>query len=478
MEIVKRFSTFGLIVGTRGFFNPQLAATAREKLIKKLDAMGHQYIIPTEKETPNGAIETRADARICAELFSRNREIIDGIIVVLPNFGDEIGIVQTIQLSDLDVPVLVHACSDDLDKLDLKHRRDAFCGKISVCNNFYQYGIPFTDTTGHTDRIESKTFERDIDFFSRVCRVVRGLKRARIGAIGARPAPFQTVRYSEKLLQACGITVVPEDLSTIIYSAESIQKQDSRIEKTVERISAYGFIPEDVSTESIKKQARLTIALEQWMEENECDASAVQCWTSIEENYGCAACLSMSLMGESGFPSACEVDVTGAVSMYALLLASGNPPALQDWNNNYEYDKDKCINVHCSNYPKTFMGSEIEISSLDVLGASLGPENCFGAVKGKVASGPMTFFRVSTDDRRAAIHCYLGEGDFTDDPCAIAGGGAVCRVPGLRQLMRWICKNGFEHHIAVTRGHCADVIYEAVSTYLKWDIHYHGHGDD
>ncbi len=475
MKIMEKKPTFGLIVGTRGFFNPELAVQGRRDLLAKLDSLGYRYIIPPEDATPNGAIETLADAKVCAELFRQHQAEIDGIIVVLPNFGDEQGVVYTLSLAKLNVPVLVQACDDeDPQRLKVKERRDAFCGKLSVCANLYQFGIPFTDTTYHTYAINSAEFTQDLDYFSRVCRVVKGLTNLRVGAIGARPSPFHTCRYSEKLLQATGITVVTVDLSEIIASANRVLKQKpAALPQKIEEIRAYGRIPDHIRDENVQKQAAWSVAVENWMAENECDASAIQCWTSVQLNYGCATCLTMSMMGEKYMPSACEVDVAGVVSMYALLLASGNPPGFLDWNNNYGLERDMCINTHCSNFPKSFVGDEVEISNLDVIGASVGEDKAFGAIKAQVRPGPMTYFRMSTDDLRGEIRAYLGEGDFTDDPNNIQGGSAVCQVPNLQQLLKFLCKNGFEHHVAMTRGHYANVLYEAISTYLDWDIYYH-----
>jgi L-fucose isomerase-like protein len=463
--------TFGLIVGTRGFFSPRLAAEGRKQLIAKLDALGYNYIIPPEDATPAGAIETVEDARKCAKVFNDHREEIQGVIVALPNFGDEVGVVNTLRMANLDVPVLVQASDDDIDKVDVANRRDSFCGKLSVCNNLYQYNIPFTDTTYHTCAIESDIFGRDVEFFGKVCRVVNGLRNARIGAIGARPGPFQTMRFSEKLLQASGITVVTVDLSEILGAAVAFDDNAAEVKRKLEEIRDYGTIPDHIKPEQIMKQAKLSIAIDNWVSENDIQASGVQCWTSVQENYGCAACLSMSMLGEKLIPCACEVDVAGVISMYALVLATGNPAALLDWNNNYGDDREMCVCTHCSNYPKSFVNSSIEISNLDVLGASLGEENCFGAVKGKVAAGPMTYFRISTDDRKGKIKAYLGEGEFTDDPFGMAGGIAVCRVPRLQMLMKYICKNGFEHHVAMIRSHCAAVIEEAISTYMEWELY-------
>jgi len=474
MRIIEGKTTFGLIVGTRGFFNSELATGVRSKLLDIMKKRRYDYVITPGDATPYGAIETRAHAALCADLFKKNADKIDGIIVVLPNFGDELGIVQTLDMARLDVPVLVQACDDDIGKLSASERRDAFCGKLSVCNNLYQYDIPFTNTAYHTYPIDSQEFADDLDFFGRVCRVVRGLRNARIGAIGARPAPFQTVRFSEKLLQASGITVVPTDLSEIIFAAQSLADNDGQVRAKLDAVKAYGTIPDYIPAENILKQAKLSVVLDRWMDENECDASAIQCWDSLELNYGCAPCVSMAMMGDRLLPSACEMDVVGAVSMYALLLASGNPPSLQDWNNNYGDDRDMCINTHCSNFPRSFVGGDVEVSNLDVLGATLGANRCFGAVKAQAAPGPITFFRASTDDPEGIIKAYVGEGEMTDDPVgAFQGGSAVWRVPDLQGLLNYMCKNGFEHHVAVTRGHWADVLEEAISTYLGWGLHFH-----
>jgi len=470
MKTAEEKTCLGVVVGTRGFFNPELCVSDRKELLESLEALSIDYVIAPVEATPRGAVETIEHARIYARLFRENVERIDGILVLLPNFGDELGVVQTLDLAKLNVPVMVQASNDEVDKVDVFSRRDAFCGKISVCNNLYQYGIPFTDTTFHTCKVNSPEFVDDLKRFSAICRTVKGLSCARIGAIGARPAAFQTVRYSEKILQSYGITVIPVDLSEIFAAAEKYDDNAVKVREKYAEITAYGTIPSRIAEQQVLRQTKFSIAVNEWMESNECVASAIQCWSSIQENYGCASCLTMSMMGENGMPSACEVDVTGAVSMYALLLASGNPPGFLDWNNNYGEEENKCVNTHCSNFPKSFMGVTPEIADLDILGESLGRENCFGAVKGKVASGPMTYFRISTDDRKGRIRTYVGEGDFTDDPFDMDGGIAVCRVPELRRLLAYICQNGFEHHVAMVRGQVADIIEESIGKYLGWDI--------
>ncbi|MFA9389704.1 MAG: L-fucose/L-arabinose isomerase family protein [Prolixibacteraceae bacterium] len=464
--------TFGVIIATRNIFNAQLAVDARKTVLAKLDKMGFEYVILPESETPTGNIEGYTDAVKCAALFKKNSDIIDGILVVLPNFGDELGVVNSIKLSGLKVPVLVQACDDDNNKVDVKSRRDAFCGKLSVCNNLYQYDIKFTDTISHTYSLESEAFTKDLLKFAGVCRVIKGLNGLRVGAIGTRPIGFQTMRFSEKLLQKYGITIVPVDMSEIIAAANAIDENDPAVTEKVAAIQEYGTC-NVLHKGKIAKQARFGLAVENWIQDNNIDISALQCWESIEKNYGCAACVTMSMMGEKLMPSACEVDVAGTISMYALALAAETPSAILDWNNNFAEDRNKVVCTHCSNYPKSFFQNDIQIGSLDVLGTVLGSENTFGAVKGKVAAGKMTYFRISTDDTKGKIKTYLGEGMMTDDPYGMDGGIAVCEINDLQKLMKYMCKNGFEHHVAMVRGHVAEIVEEAIGNYLGWDLYNH-----
>lgn len=463
---------FGIIIGTRAYFNSELAKDVRKQLLRTLADEGYDYVILPEDATPTGSssIETREDGLKCAELFRQNRDRIDGIIVSLPNFGFEIGIINAISVADLNVPILVQACDDENDKVDLDSRRDAFCGKISVCNNLYQYGIPFTDTTLHTYSIYSELLAKDINKFAGICRVVNGLRHARIGAIGARPAGFQTVRASEKLLQKSGITVVPVDLSEILGAARKIEDTDVELLKKLEEIKCYAVVPKEYS-DKLVLQAKFGVAVERWIEANQIDAVAVQCWDSLEQNYGCAACVTMSMLGEKLLPAACEVDIAGAVSMYALTLAAQGQSALLDWNNNFAEDRNKC--THCGNFPKSFVRNDLKLGTLGVLGRTLGKVNTFGAVYGKVTKGDFTFFRISTDDTKGTIKAYLGTGEITDDPYGMDGCIAVTKVDNLQILMKHICRNGFEHHVAMVRNDVKDILNEAIEGYLGWNLYVH-----
>ena len=466
-------STFGVIISNRSFFPDHLVRTAREKLMAAMEQWGHQVIALSPEDTFLGQTMTYEEAKKCAALFRARSAEIEGVIVCLPNFGEETGVADAIKMSGLNVPILVQACDDDLDKLQLENRRDAYCGKLSLCSNLYQYGIPYSLTARHTCPVDSEEFHADVERFARVCAVVKALRTARIAQLGARVTPFRTVRYSEKLLQQAGISVITEDMSEIFADAWLLRDDDPRVLAREAEIRAYGNICPGIAREKVLKQAKLSLTIDQWMADHECVASAVQCWDSVEANYGCAACLSMSMMSSRGLPSACETDVMGAVSLLALLKASGVAPVYQDWDNNYGGDTDRCVNVHCSNYPAAAFREKPEIANLDILATTLGTEYSFGALKGRVRPDKMTFLKVSTDDRRGVIKCYLGQGEFTDDPLETFGGVAVCHVKNLDGLMHYVAKNGFEHHVAIVQAECADILEEALGNYLGWEVYRH-----
>lgn len=468
---MKKDLTFGVIVGNRGFFPDILAKEGYAEIKELLKKLGFSVVILNPKDTKYGAVETWEDAKKCADLFRKHRDEIDGIIVTLPNFGDERAVADTLRLANLQVPVLIQAEPDDANEMGINRRRDSFCGKISVCANLNQYHIPFTLTTFHTESLSSKEFALDLQSFAGTCRVIRGLKNARIGSMGARPSAFNTVRYSEKLLENYGITVETIDLSEILGQAEKISTNDKSLKNKCKKISEYIAI-KSTPAQAIERMARFAIVTERWIKEKELNATAIQCWTALETYFGVVPCTCMSMLSEQLIPSACEVDVCGAVSMYSLSLASQRPSALLDWNNNFKDDPDRCVMFHCSNLPKSFF-KKPEMDYQAIIAGSVGKDNTYGTVTGQIVPSPITFARMGTREDLGEIQGYVGEGAFTNDRVKSFGGYGVARIANLQSLLHFICVNGFEHHVAVTMDKVAQSIYEAWEKYLGWDVYYH-----
>jgi len=465
--------TFGVIVGNRGFFPGHLASSGRTEMIAALEKAGIKPIVLTPEETAHGAVESYEDAKKCAALFKQHAAEIDGIIITLPNFGEERGLADTLRLANLNVPVLIQATPDDSGKMSIAFRRDSFCGKMSICNNLKQYGIPYSLTTLHTEAPDSKEFSADLAWFAGVCRIVRGFRNLRLGAIGARPTAFNTVRYSEKLLEKSGITVETLDLSEVMGRITRLAESDAAVQTKLAAIQQY-ITTKDVPLAALLKMAKLGAVIDHWMKQSELTVSSVQCWTSIEEFLGIVPCTVMSMMSENLIPSACEVDTLGTLSMYALTLASETPSALLDWNNNYGSNPDKAVCFHCSNLPKHFFREGVKMDYQQIIAGTVGKENTFGTLDGRVKAGDMTFARFSTDDFTGTIRGYTGQGEFTNDSLNTFGGAGVVEIPKLQELLRYICENGFEHHVAANFSHTAASVHEAASKYLGWPMHWHG----
>jgi L-fucose isomerase-like protein len=450
--------TMGVIVGNRGFFPDQLAKAGREEIIQALAKASMDSVVLGPEESKHGAVETHEEAKRCAALFQKNRERIDGVVVALPNFGDERAIADTLRLARLDVPVLVQATPDDVRNM-------------TACNNLRQYGIPYSLTRLHTVSPDTEDFQTDLAWFGAVCRVANGMRNLRVGSIGARPTAFNTVRYSEKLLEASGISTETLDLSEVFGRIAKLKDDHAGVQGKLADIRKYvttGGVPDA----ALIKMAKLGYVIDDWMTQTDVRISAVQCWTSMEEYFGVVPCTIMSMMSNNLFPAACEVDVCGTLSMHALALASETPSALLDWNNNYGDDPDKAVCFHCSNLPKHFF-QDVRMDFQEIIAGTVGKENTFGTVVGRVKPGAMSFARFSTDDTAGLIRGYVGEGAFTSDSLNTFGGVGVVQIPKLQKLLHYICENGFEHHVAANFSRTAGAVHEAAVRYLGWQMHWH-----
>lgn len=464
-------TTFGVIIGNRGFFPDVLARDGREEILRVLAAQGYGAVCLTPEQTKFGSVESLGDARACADLFKQHRDEIDGVLVALPNFGDERAIANTLRFAALDVPVLLQAFPDDPSKMLMGGRRDSFCGKISACNNLWQYGIKYTLTANHTVAPDSEAFRKDLDSFAATCRVVRGMKNPRVGVLGARPAAFNTVRFSEKLLERSGITVETLDLSEVFGRIQKLTDDAAPVKEKLANIGKY--VPNGPTPQiSLTKMAKFGVVVDEWMQANQLNGTSVQCWTAMQEFFGVVPCTIMSMMSNNLIPSACETDMVGMLAMYALQLASGSPSAIVDWNNNFGDDPDKTVIFHCSNLPKHFF-EDVRMDFQEIIAGSVGKENTFGTVVGRLKSGPITYCRISTDDLAGKIRAYVGQGEATKDKLASFGGYGVVHIARLQELLNYICRNGYEHHVSVNLSHYGPALADALGNYKGWDVYHH-----
>lgn len=459
--------TFALYFGNRGFFPETLIASARKELKDAVEKLGYRTLMLDESATRYGAVETTEEGRRYAAFLKEHRGEYDGVILSLPNFGDETGAVSA--LFDCGVPILIQAYPDEFGKMDFAQRRDSFCGKFSVMDVFYQYKLPFTTFKPHTVHPSSAAFEKQIVEFAAVCRVTNRMRRFTVGAIGARTTAFKTVRFDELALQKQGITTEALDLSDLFMRVRSIKTGTDKFKAKADRLRNYTNWT-NVPEEKFEMISKVGIAIDDIIDDYKLDCLALRCWIELEQELGVAPCVLLSELNDRGIVAACELDVCNAVPMYALSLASEKPSTCLDWNNNYGDDEDKCILFHCGPVPQALMSEKGQIIEHPMFAKSFGPGCGWGCNVGRIALAPMTYSSAKTEDGKIVF--YLGEGRITGDPIeeGFFGCCGVAEIKGLQDKLLSIGKQGFRHHVGLTSGHVAKPVNEAFKTYLGYEI--------
>lgn len=465
MNAVNNNVTFALYFGNRGFFPGELVAGAREEMIKAVTDAGYGYICMDEDKTRYGAIETIAEGAQYAAFLEENRGKFDGVILCLPNFGDENG--AYVALKDAGVPILVQAYPDREGEMDFAHRRDAMCGKLAMCNLLRQAGIKYTLTEKFTPHPLSEDFKKDLIRFAGICRVVKGMKSFNLGAIGARCTAFKTVRVDEIAFQNKGINIETIDMSEVFARVKKVTPERiAEIKARMLEITVFAGYPET----KLDNMARVQAVFEDIVKDYNLSAVAVRCWNELQIELGIAPCTSMCLLNEIGVSAACEVDITNAVMMRALSLASNAPCMLLDYNNNYGDDVNKAIMFHCGCMPPSMYEGKGEIVEHLMFKKSYGDGSGVGVNKSKIKSGEITFGSLKTEGGR--ICAFTAEAKFTDDPIepVFFGSGKVMEKENLLGVSNYMASNGYRHHIAITYGNHTDIVKEAFEKYLDFDI--------
>jgi len=457
----------GFIPANRGFFSTELAARMRRETITAMKQAGIRVVVPNTKMTQAGCVETLEEAQTCGRLF--RDENVDGILIGAVNFGDEQGAGLTVKFADLDVPVMIFGCQEEERLRPTTDRRDAFCGLLSIGESLRQLGIKYTVASVPICFPSDDSFAADLDRFARICRVVTSIKRARFGQIGARPNAFWTCRYSEKALEEIGVTVVSLDLSEAIFAVQRMADTDRRVKRVLESIAGY-CDTSAVPREPLVRIAKFEVFVRDFIKQNQLDGLAIQCWTSVQENLGICTCSTMSRLGDESIPCACESDIMGTLSMFALSRASDSPAALADWNNLHNDDPELANIWHCGVFPGSFAKTRPKMGVQTIIAQTTGPENAMGVVEFVCKPGPVTLCRC-TQDNTGAPRAFIAQGAFEDNPAETFGTYGWCRINHLGHIYRDILCRYFPHHVGFTYGHYGDVVYEALGNYFGMDIH-------
>ncbi|MBS7262167.1 MAG: hypothetical protein KIG36_00975, partial [Eubacteriales bacterium] len=455
-----------LYFGNRGFFPESLIASAREEVCQAVTDAGFDYIIPPAEMTRYGAVEGKREGEIYAAWLKSHEGEYSGVIMSLPNFSDENGAIAAVR--DCGTPIFIQAYPDEIGKMDFEHRRDSYCGKFSICDVFHQYQLPFTIFEPHVVHPLTPEFRANLLDFAAVCRVVNGMRRFTIGVIGARTTKFKTVRFDEITLQKYGITCDTFDLSELIWRVGKYDDADPKIvarRKELEDYTNCSCVPEN----KMNTLAKVSVVIDDMIEQYQLDCVTLRCWEELQPILGIAPCVLLSFLNDRGTVAACEIDLCSAINMYAMQLASGHPAACLDWNNNYGTAKDKVILFHCGPVAQSLMAGKGTVTDHKMFAKS-NPGCGWGSNEGRIAAFDFTYSNCKTENGKLTV--YADEGRFTGEPIEkeFFGCGGVAEIPDLERKVRRLAKDGFRHHTAVGVGHMAEILREAMVTYLGYDF--------
>jgi len=180
-------------------------------------------------------------------------------------------------------------------------------------------------------------------------------------------------------------------------------------------------------------------------------------------------CVLLSELNDRGIVASCEIDLCSAINMYAMQLASEQPAACLDWNNNYGDDPNKVILFHCGPVAQSLMTGKGRVTDHKMF-AKLSPNSGWGSNEGNIRAFPMTYANCKTED--GLLTMYMGQGEFTEDPIEpeFFGCGGVAKIDNLQSKLVRMGRNGFRHHTVVGVGHLEHILREAFTTYLGYNI--------
>ena len=454
-----------VLVSNRGFFPGSVIASAHEEMKKALESCGVEALELPREATKYGAVETTDDGRIYADFLKEHAGEYDGLIICLPNFGDENGIKAAIK--DVTVPILLQAYPDEFGKMDFANRRDAFCGKLGLCAVLKQMKVKFVSGEPFVMHPLSAEFKKELTDFIEICRVVKGMRRVRLGVMGARTTAFKSVRFDEGAMESLGIDTETLDETQVFAKINSISDNDPRLESWKKDLLASSNTC-DTPAYAILNQCKLGVALEELYEEMHLDVMAIRCWSELQYEYKIAPCAIMGLLNQRKMPIVCETDASNAPAMLALTLASDSGTGCLDVNNNYGNEADKCILFHCGPLPMDLLVGPGHMEEHKMFTKTQG-ENCsWGVNVGKIKPGTITICGMRTENGQ--LRYFVEKGEIIDAPVdeGFFGTYGILKMDNLQTKLRHMAEEGFRHHALITTGDHVRSVQEALSKYLGY----------
>ena len=454
-----------LLVANRGFFPSSVIESAYAEMRQAALKAGVELLEIEKDKVKYGAVETTQEGMVYHDFLEEHHGEYDGVIICLPNFGDENGIKAA--LRDVNVPVLLQAYPDEIGKMDFAQRRDAFCGKLGLCSVFKQMGFKFTSGKPFVMHPLSDAFNKELTEFKAICNIVKKMRYMRLGVFGARTTAFKSVRFDEGAMERLGCDTESFDFTTVMEKYNEITADCEEAKFFKEKLLATADFS-DAADYALDNLARFGATMMWFVKDQKLDAISVRCWSELQHLLHIAPCSLLGIFNSLGIPASCETDASNSIAMMALNAASGTPCGCLDINNNYGDDENKAILFHCGPLPVELMTGPGHIEEHLMFTKTQG-ENCsWGLNVGHIKPGVVTFAGARTEN--GEVHYYVEKGEVTADEIESAyfGTPGVIKVDNLQDKLFSMQEEGFRHHTIITAGDHVREVEEALSKYLGY----------
>ena len=296
----------------------------------------------------------------------------------------------------------------------------------------------------------------------RAVHCIRALKDLRIGLAGGRVPGFYTSNFDEmKLRQVFGTTVEVLELLEVVEKAKQLAPEElAKAEAIVKRSSSKVNC---VSQDDLGLAAKMLAAFFSMAKKYKLESFAIRCWPELSDIFGIAPCAVIGMLSDNGFPTSCEGDVPGAVTMEILrLLAGGGTPIFVDLIS-YDDKSNSGVVWHCGAAPvslcRKFEETQYRMHMRVDGGDKKGVTNDFSLKAGRVT---MAKLDQDVDDNYRML---IAPGTAIDTEPFIRGNPLTVKFDdSVPKLINTIMKKGFEHHYAVIH---ADVKEELLQ-FCEW----------
>ena len=454
-----------LLVANRGFFPSSVIESAYEEMRQAAAKVGVELLEIAKDKVKYGAVETTQEGMIYHDFLEEHHGEYDGVIICLPNFGDENGIKAA--LRDINVPVLLQAYPDEIGKMDFARRRDAFCGKLGLCAVFKQMGFKFTSGKPFVMHPLSDAFHKELTEFVAICNIVKKMRYMRLGVFGARTTAFKSVRFDEGAMERLGCDTESFDFTAVMEKYNEISADSEEAKFFREKLLATADFS-DAADYALDNLSRFGATLMWFVKDQKLDAISVRCWSELQHLLHIAPCSLLGIFNSLGIPASCETDASNSIAMMALHAASGTPCGCLDINNNYGEEENKAILFHCGPLPVELMTGPGHIEEHLMFTKTQG-ENCsWGLNVGHIKPGVVTFAGARTEN--GEVHYYVEKGVVTEDQIedGYFGTPGVIEVENLQDKLFSMQEEGFRHHTIITAGDHVREVEEALSKYLGY----------